>query len=234
MRFMLSNERVDSFKEYFLRKIKKNLNFTEFYALRSISLTINKGERIGIIGHNGAGKSTLLKIISGVIKPTEGAVTVNGDIAPLLELGAGFDPELTGAENIFLNGAILGKSKEYLKSRFDEIVAFSELDQFIHTQVKNYSSGMRARLGFSIAAHTDPDILILDEILGVGDESFQRKSYEKIKDMIMSGKTVILVSHSLDQVQELTDKVIWLEKGTIKEIGTPQEVCQKYRKFYQQ
>jgi ABC-2 type transport system ATP-binding protein len=175
MKFRLSNEKVDSLKEYLLRIVKKDMGYSEFHALQNVSFKINSGERVGIIGHNGAGKSTLLKIISGVMKPTEGEISVNGNIAPLLELGAGFDLELSGAENIYLNGAILGKTKKYLDSKYDEIIEFSGLQDFINTPVKNYSSGMRARLGFSIATQVDPDILIVDEVLGVGDQQFKRK-----------------------------------------------------------
>ncbi|MCF6093262.1 ABC transporter ATP-binding protein [Microaerobacter geothermalis] len=231
MKFRVSNEKVDSLKEYFLRVIKKNVRYSEFHALKSISFKIYRGERVGIIGHNGAGKSTLLKIISGVLKPSEGKVSVNGSIAPLLELGAGFDPELSGAENIYLNGAILGKTKEYMYSKYNEIVEFSGLGDFIYTPLKNYSSGMRARLGFSIATQVDPDILIVDEILGVGDEQFRKKSSDKMMEMINSGKTVIIVSHSLNQIKQLTDKVIWLHKGEIKEIGETKSICSEYQKF---
>lgn len=229
MKFRLSNEKIDSLKEYVLKAVKKDLRYSEFYALKSVSFKINKGERVGIIGHNGAGKSTLLKIISGVMKPTSGKVTVNGNIAPLLELGAGFDPDFSGVENIYLNGAILGKSKEYLENKYEEIIEFSELESFIHTPVKNYSSGMRAKLGFSIATQVNPDILILDEILGVGDQQFKRKSSDKMKEMMRSGKTVIFVSHNLGQIEELTDKVIWMDRGYIREIGETKKICSSYR-----
>ncbi|MFD2672024.1 ABC transporter ATP-binding protein [Marinicrinis sediminis] len=228
MQFRLSNEKVDNLKEYFVRVLKKEMRYSNFCALDSVSFEIKRGERIGIIGHNGAGKSTLLKIISGVMKPTQGKVQVNGAVAPLLELGAGFDPDFSGAENIYLNGAILGKSKEYLDNKFDEIVEFSELGHFIHSPVKNYSSGMRAKLGFSIATQIDPDILIVDEILGVGDEQFKIKSSEKMKEMMESGKTVIIVSHSINNIRTLTDIVIWLEKGTIRGIGDTQSICDCY------
>lgn len=231
MKFKLPNEKVDSLKDYIFKSLKKKVHYTEFYALRSINLQIFQGERIGIIGQNGAGKSTLLKIISGVLKPTEGEVKVRGNIAPLLELGAGFDLELSGAENIYLNGAILGKSKEYLKEKYDEIIEYADLGEFINMPVKNYSSGMRARLGFSIATQVDPDILIVDEILGVGDEKFRKKSSEKMLDMIKSGKTVILVSHNLSLIEQLSNKVVWLHKGRIMEIGEPKEVCTNYKKF---
>ncbi len=231
MKFRLSNEKIDSLKEYVFRILKKNIRYSEFYALNSVSFKIYRGERVGIIGHNGAGKSTLLKIICGIMKPTEGNVYVNGNIAPLLELGAGFDPDFSGAENIYLNGAILGKTKEYLDSKYEEIINFSELGDFIYTPVKNYSSGMRAKLGFSIATQIEPDILVVDEILGVGDQQFKRKSSKKMMEMMKSGKTVILVSHSLNQIRNLTDKVIWLHKGEIKEIGETETVCRNYEAF---
>lgn len=231
MKFRLPNEKIDSIKEYLLRILKKDVKYSEFYALKSVSFKIYRGERIGIIGHNGAGKSTLLKIFSGIIKPTNGTVTVNGNIAPLLELGAGFDPEFSGAENIYLNGAILGKTKEYLEDKYDDIIEFADLGGFINTPVKNYSSGMRAKLGFSIATQIDPDILIVDEVLGVGDQAFKRKSSMKMKEMIKSGKTVILVSHSLKQIEDLTDRVIWIHKGEIKEIGDSKTVCKNYVTF---
>lgn len=228
MKFRLSNEKVDSLKEYLLRVLKKDIRYSDFYALNSLSFKIYRGERVGIIGHNGAGKSTLLKIISGVMKPTIGKVSVDGNIAPLLELGAGFDMDFSGAENIYLNGAILGKTKEYLDRKYNEIVDFSDLGDFIHTPVKNYSSGMRAKLGFAIATQIEPDILIVDEILGVGDEKFKRKSSDKMMEMIENGKTIILVSHNLAQIRRLTDRVIWLNKGEIKEIGDTKSVCDLY------
>ncbi|RXT04510.1 ABC transporter ATP-binding protein [Ammoniphilus sp. CFH 90114] len=231
MKFRRPNEKVDSLKEYLFNIFRKKIRYTEFYALNNVSFKISSGERVGIIGHNGAGKSTLLKIISGVLKPSEGKVSIDGNIAPLLELGAGFDQELSGAENIYLNGAILGKTKEFLDNKYKDIVEFTDLGDFIYTPVKNYSSGMRARLGFSIAAQVDPDILIIDEILGVGDQQFKRKSSEKMMEIMKSGKTVILVSHSLNQIEDLTDRVIWLNKGEIKEIGDSKLVCERYREY---
>lgn len=231
MKFRLTNEKIDSIKEYMLRSVKKDIRYSEFYALKSVSFKIYKGERVGIIGHNGAGKSTLLKIISGVMKPTSGKITVNGNIAPLLELGAGFDHDFSGAENIYLNGAILGKSKDFLDSKYNEIIEFAELGHFINTPVKNYSSGMKAKLGFSIAAQVQPDILIIDEILGVGDQHFKKKSSNKMVEIMESGKTVILVSHSIGQIKQFTDKVIWLHKGEIKEIGESKTVCSNYEAF---
>lgn len=234
MKYRFLNEKIDTLKEYFFRRLKSNISYSEFYALKSVSFKIYSGERVGIIGHNGAGKSTLLKIIAGVIKPTEGNVSVCGNIAPLLELGAGFDQDFSGVENIYLNGAILGKSKEFLDEKYNEIVEFSDLREFIHTPVKNYSSGMRARLGFSIATQVNPDILIVDEILGVGDELFKRKSSDKMKEMMNSGKTIILVSHSIDQIKRLTDRVIWLHKGEIKDIGDSENICSKYELLMKQ
>ncbi|WEK53927.1 MAG: ABC transporter ATP-binding protein [Candidatus Cohnella colombiensis] len=231
VKFRLDSEKIDSLKEYFLKLTMRSIEYTEFNALKSIDFKIHNGERIGIIGHNGAGKSTLLKTIAGVVKPTEGSVVVNGSIAPLLELGAGFDADLTGVENIFLNGAILGRSKKYLEEKFDEIVEYSGLGKFIHTPVKNYSSGMRARLGFSIATKVDPDILIVDEILGVGDENFQIKSSKTMKEMMTSGKTVILVSHNLAQVKQLTERVIWLHEGEVRQIGKTNELCREYKDY---
>lgn len=231
MRFKISNEKVESIKEFIFKSLKRNLEYSDFYALRNISFCINKGERVGIIGHNGAGKSTLLKLIAGVMKPTEGEVNVHGHVAPLLELGAGFDQELTGAENIYLNAAILGKSKRYIDSKYDEIIEYSGLNEFIHSPLKNYSSGMRARLGFSIATRLDPEILIVDEVLGVGDEQFRKKSTETMKNLMNSGKTVILVSHSIQQIRQLTEKVIWLHKGEIREIGDSNIVCDNYQAY---
>lgn len=226
--FKLSTEKIDNIKEYALKKIKGEIKENTFYALNDVTLTINRGERWGVIGLNGAGKSTLLKIIAGVMKPSSGTVKVSGKIAPLLELGAGFDYNFTGAENIFLNGSILGYSKEFLDEKFDEIVDFSELKEFINVPIKNYSSGMISKLGFSIATLVEPDILILDEVLSVGDVNFRKKSGEKINEMFDSGVTVILVSHGIDQIKELCDKAIWLERGSVVMIGDAKEVCDKY------
>lgn len=231
MKFRLANEKIDSLKEFVIKSLKKNIRYREFYALKSVNLTIKKGERVGIIGANGAGKSTLLKVIAGVMKPTSGEVLVNGTIAPLLELGAGFDPELSGAENIYLNGAILGKSKEFLQEKYNEIVEYADIGEFIYSPIKNYSSGMRARLGFSIAICVDPDILIVDEILGVGDEQFKQKSSNTMRELMDSGKTVLLVSHSLNQIKKLTEKVIWLNKGQVRMIGPSEVVCKSYEDY---
>ena len=228
MQFRLSHEKVNSIKEYFIRMLKKNLRYSDFYALKNISFQVQKGQRIGIIGPNGAGKSTLLRIISGIMKPTKGSIQVNGSVSPLLELGAGFDDEFSGAENIYLNGAILGKTKHFLDEHFEEIVAYSELAEFIDSPVKNYSSGMKAKLGFSIATQVESDILIIDEVLGVGDQNFKKKSSAKIKELMEKGITTILVSHSIEQIRKLTDKTIWLEEGCMKAFGESCEVCEQY------
>lgn len=228
IKFNLSKEKTDSLKEYVIKLLKKELMYDEFWALRNVSFTVNKGDRLGILGLNGAGKSTLLKIIAGVYQPSEGTVKHNGVIAPMLELGAGFDPQYTGKENIFLYGSILGYSKQYLTEKYDEIVAFSELKDFINVPLKNYSSGMRARLGFAIATIADPEILILDEVLSVGDAKFRKKSEKKIMEMFERGVTVLFVSHSLDQVKRLCNKAILLQKGTLIAQGTTAEVAKVY------
>lgn len=229
IKFNLSKEKVDSLKDYVIKFLKKELMYNEFWALKNVTFSIKKGERWGILGLNGAGKSTLLKIISGVYKPSEGSVTHKGVIAPLLELGAGFDPQYTGRENIFLYGSVLGYSKKYLQEKYDEIVEFSELGKFIDVPLKNYSSGMRARLGFAIATIADPDILIVDEVLSVGDAKFRKKSERKIMDMFERGVTVIFVSHSLEQVQRLCDKAIILQKGTLVAEGDVETVSEIYQ-----
>ena len=231
MKFNLSSEKVDNIKEYVIKMMKKELMFQEFWALRDISFEVQKGDRVGIMGLNGAGKSTLLKVISGVLKATQGTVTTNGKIAPLLELGAGFDRQYTGAENIYLYGAMLGYSKEFLEARYDEIVEFSELGSFIDVPVKNYSSGMKARLGFSIATLVSPDILILDEVLSVGDAKFRKKSEKKVLSMFDKGVTVLFVSHSLEQVQRLCNKAMILEKGKLIAYGDIDEISEQYEKM---
>lgn len=228
MKFNLSSEKVDNIKEYVIKMIKKELMFQEFWALRDINFEVEKGERLGIMGLNGAGKSTLLKVVSGVLKATEGSVTTNGKIAPLLELGAGFDRQYTGAENIYLYGAMLGYSKEFLEERYDEIVAFSELGSFIDVPVKNYSSGMRARLGFSVATIVEPDILILDEVLSVGDAKFRKKCEARIQSMFDKGVTVIFVSHSTSQVLRMCNKGILLEQGRLIAKGDVEDVVSVY------
>ena len=228
MRFNMAKEKHESLKEYFLAAVQGKLQFEEFYALRDVSLTVHKGEFHGIIGLNGSGKSTLLKVISGVFKPTAGNVVVHGSIAPLIELGAGFDMDLTARENIYLNGAILGYSRAYMSERFDEIIEFAELQDFVDTAVKNYSSGMVARLGFAIATMNVPDILIIDEILAVGDYKFQEKSFARMQEMIASGATVVFVSHSIEQVQKICKKALWLEHGHMRMLGDADAVCGEY------
>ena len=230
MKFNMSSEKVDDFKDYVIKLIKRQLNYKEFWALKDISFKINKGDRVGIVGLNGAGKSTLLKVISGVLKPTEGKVKFSGNIAPLLELGAGFNKQYTGVENIYLYGAMLGYSKAFLNEKFDEIVEFSELGEFINVPVKNYSSGMKSRLGFAIATIVEPDILILDEVLSVGDAKFRKKSTNKIKSMIDNNVTVLFVSHSIEQVLELCNKAILLEKGHLVAYGSSEEIAELYQK----
>jgi ABC-2 type transport system ATP-binding protein len=230
-KFNLSEVKVDNLKEYVIKLIKKELRYQEFWALKDVSFELNKGERLGILGFNGAGKSTLLKVIAGVLKATEGSVSVKGKIVPLLELGAGFDSQYTGAENIFLYGAILGYSKDFIKEKYNEIVEFSELGEFINVPVKNYSSGMKARLGFSIATVVEPEILILDEVLSVGDAKFKKKSEKRIKAMFESGVTVLFVSHSLDQVKRLCDRAIILEHGKIIANGSVEEVSEIYEEM---
>lgn len=230
VKFHLSEQKVDNLKEYIIRILKRQMRYKEFWALREVSFEIKKGERVAILGLNGAGKSTLLKVIAGVLKATEGTVSRSGVLVPLLELGAGFDPQYTGAENIFLYGAMLGYSKAFLKEKYDEIVAFSELGDFIHVPVKNYSSGMRARLGFSIATLVEPDVLILDEVLSVGDVKFRKKSEKRIKEMFAKGITVLFVSHNLPQVRSLCTRAIWLEKGHVVEDGPVDEVVDHFEK----
>lgn len=228
MRFHMSNDRIMSLKEFVTTALRGKLKYKEFEALKHVSFTVNRGETVGIIGRNGSGKSTMLKIISGIMKPTEGSVSVNGNIVPMLELGSGFDMDLTGRENIFLNGAILGYTEAFLKEKYDEIVAFSELGEFIDVPIRNYSSGMLMRLAFSVAAMVEPEVLIADEILAVGDEAFQHKSLNRMKEMMSGGTTVLLVSHSLDQIREVCDRVVWLDHGDIKMLGPVDEVCDAY------
>ena len=231
MRFNLATERVDNLKEYIVRKLKfKSVSFDEFWALQDISFTVNKGESCALIGVNGSGKSTMLKIISGILKPTKGKVTVHGSIAPLIELGAGFDFDLTGRENIFLNGAILGHSKQLMKEKYDEIVEFSELKEFMDVPVKNYSSGMIARLGFSIATMVKPEILIVDEILAVGDQAFQAKCHQRMAEMIDGGTTVVLVSHSAADVRRICQKTVWIDRSRLRFVGDTENALELYAK----
>ena len=226
--FNLSKEKVDNIKEYFIKLVTRKLHYNEFWALTDVSFSVAKGERLGILGFNGAGKSTLLKVIAGVLKPTKGKVGVEGVIAPLLELGAGFDLNYTGAENIYLYGATMGYSRKYIEERYNEIVEFSELGDFIDVPVKNYSSGMRARLGFAIATAVDPEVLILDEVLSVGDAKFRIKSENKIKSMFDKGVTVLFFSHNTAQVRRLCTKAIILDHGKIIADGDVNEVCDIY------
>ncbi len=228
MMFNLSSNKVDNLKEYFIRFIKKDIMYKEFWALKDVSFTIDKGDRVAILGYNGAGKSTLLKIIAGVLKPTRGEVSITGKVVPLLELGAGFDPQYTGAENIYLYGAILGYPKEFIDSKFNRIVKFSELGDFINVPVKNYSSGMKARLGFSIATIVEPEILILDEVLSVGDARFRRKSLRRIRRMMNKGVTVLFVSHSMKQVRKICNKAIVLEEGNVLFEGELEDAIKIY------
>ncbi len=228
MKFNLGEEKVDNIKEYIIKFLKRELFYKEFLALEHIDLEIKKGEVLGIVGYNGSGKSTLLKIIAGVMKPSTGEVRVNGSMAPLIELGAGFDPDLSGRENIFLNGAVLGYRREFMESKLEDIIAFSELGNFINVPIKNYSSGMKARLGFSIATVLEPEILIVDEVLSVGDYKFQEKCQNKIKEMMRLGITILFVSHSIKQVAEICDRVVWLHKGKVRQIGEASEVCESF------
>lgn len=225
VKYLMTYDRIKSIKEYLVQMVQGKIHYEEFWALRDVSFEVKKGEVLGIIGHNGAGKSTLLKVISGILKPTSGSVQVNGTIVPMLELGSGFDFDLTGRENVFLNGAILGYSEQFLKEKYEEIVAFSELGQFIDVPLRNYSSGMVMRLAFSIATVVNPDILIVDEILAVGDADFQEKSKKKMLELMDGGTTVLFVSHMMNQIQEMCDRVVWLEHGTVQMIGDTEEVC---------
>lgn len=228
MHFNLMVERVDSIKEYVIKLVKGNLLYNNFVALSHVSFTVKKGEIVGLVGLNGAGKSTLLKIIAGVLKPTSGEVTVKGSIAPLIEVGAGFDPELTARENVYLNGAILGHDRKFMDSKFDEIIDFAELQNFVDVPVKNFSSGMYARLGFAIATMVQPDILIVDEVLSVGDYKFQKKCEDRIQAMLDKGVTVVLVSHDISMIEKLCTKVVWLEHGHLRDIGPTAKVCKEY------
>ena len=232
MKFNLGVEKDNSLKMTFIRLFdrKKRVKKSDFWALRHITFNVEKGDVVGLIGANGAGKSTLLKVVSGVLKPTEGTVEVNGVISPMIELGAGFDQDLTARENIYLNGAILGYSKEFLDSKFDEIVEFSELREFLDVPVKNFSSGMVAKLAFSISTIVEPEILIVDEILSVGDIKFQEKSKGKMMSMIKGGTTVLYVSHSLESIKDLCNKVIWLDHGKMVMAGETEKVCDAYYK----
>ena len=233
IQFNLGSQKVDNLKEYVIKILKKELMFQEFLAVRDVSFRVHKGEAWGLIGTNGSGKSTLLKAISGILKPYKGSIEVKGSIAPLIELGAGFDGEMTARENIFLNGCVLGHSEKFMAEHFDEIVAFAELKKFLDMPIKNYSSGMKARPGFSVATMVKPDILIVDEILSVGDMKFRQKCNERMDAMLSGGTTLLYVSHSLDEVRRLCDHVLWIEKGEAKMAGNTDEVCNAYESYMQ-
>jgi len=228
IRFNLANQKVDNLKEYVIRMIKKELMFQEFLAVKNVSFQVKEGEAWGIIGTNGSGKSTLLKAVSGILKPYRGSIKINGSVAPLIELGAGFDANLTARENIYLNGCVLGHTDKYMREHFDEIVDFAELHQFLDSPIKNYSSGMKARLGFAVATMVRPEILIVDEILSVGDYAFRKKCEQRMNEMLSGGTTLLYVSHSLDEVKRLCDHAIWLDKGEMRMIGEAKEVCDAY------
>lgn len=228
VRFNMASERIDNLKEYFVKLVKRQLMFQEFLALKDVSFKVKKGEAWGLVGTNGSGKSTLLKLICGILKPYKGSVTVNGSIAPLIELGAGFDGELTARENIYLNGAVLGHSKEFMDNHYEEIVDFAELHNFMDMPIKNYSSGMAARLGFAIATIVRPEILIVDEVLAVGDLAFQEKCQKRMQEMLAGGTTLLFVSHSIDTVRGLCDHAIWINKGDVMMAGEVNQVCDAY------
>lgn len=228
MRYLMTYDRIQSIKEYIVQMLRGKIKYEEFWALKNVSFEVERGEVVGIIGHNGAGKSTLLKVISGILKPTGGELEVHGNVVPMLELGSGFDHDLTGRENIFLNGSILGYSEKYLKEKYEQIVEFSELGKFIDVPIRNYSSGMLMRLAFSIATVVQPEILIVDEILAVGDAAFQEKSKARMLELMGGGTTVLFVSHSLEQIREMCDRVIWLEHGQVKAIGPTNDICDAY------
>jgi len=232
VRFNMASQKVDSMKEYFVKFIKGQLRFKEFLALKDINFEVRKGEAWGIVGNNGAGKSTLLRLICGIIAPNSGGVRVTGSISPILELGTGFDPELTGGENIYLQGALLGHSRAFMQEHYDEIVAFSELADFLNMPMKNYSSGMQARLAFSVATVVKPEILIVDEALSVGDAAFRRKCASRIQEMLQGSVTLLLVSHSNEVIEQLCEKVLWLRKGEAVMTGSAKEVCAAYAEYY--
>lgn len=230
MRFNLSSEKFDSFKEYVIKSLKKQVSYDEFWALKDVSFEVKRGDSLGLIGLNGSGKSTMLKTIAGVLKPTKGTVTVGGNIAPLIELGAGFDMDLTARENVFLNGALLGYNRAQMEAQYEDIVEFSELWDFMDVPVKNFSSGMVSRLAFAIATIGIPDILIVDEVLSVGDFRFQEKCEARIQNMKDQGTTILFVSHSIEQVKKICNKVVWLDHGVLKMFGDAQEICSIYEK----
>ena len=228
IRFNLASQKIDNLKEYFIKLIKRELMFQEFLAVQDISFQVRQGEAWGLIGSNGSGKSTMLKAISGIIKPYKGTVTVNGSVAPLIELGAGFDPECTARENIYLNGCVLGHSLKFMEEHFDEIVEFADIHKFLDSPIKNYSSGMKARLGFSIATMVKPDILIIDEILSVGDYKFRQKCEKRMKELLEGGTTLLYVSHNTEEVKRLCDHAIWIDHGQMRMVGEANAVCDAY------
>lgn len=228
MKFNLASERYDGFKEYVIRSLKKQIKYNEFWALKDVSFEIYRGDSLGLIGLNGSGKSTMLKTIAGVLKPTKGRVEVRGNVAPLIELGAGFDFELTAKENVYLNGALLGHSRSVMEKHYEDIVEFSELRDFMDVPIKNFSSGMISRLAFAIATIGIPDILIVDEVLSVGDFRFQQKCEQRIRHMMDRGTTILFVSHSIQQVKAICNKVVWLDHGSLKRFGDSSEICEEY------
>ena len=230
MKFNMSSEKFDSLKEYIIKSIKGQVRIEEFWALKDVSFEVYKGDSVGLIGLNGSGKSTMLKTIAGVLKPTKGNVSVLGTVAPLIELGAGFDMDLTARENVFLKGALLGYTHKQMEGYYNDIVEFSELENFMDVPVKNFSSGMVSRLAFAIATIGIPDILIVDEVLSVGDFRFQEKCEQRIQNMLDKGTTILFVSHSIDQVQKICNKIVWLEHGSMKCFGNAKEICDEYRK----
>jgi homopolymeric O-antigen transport system ATP-binding protein len=229
VRYRVPSERIRTFKEYFIRRLKGEVKMHTFWALQDVALNVNRGEVFGLVGINGAGKSTLLKVVARVLRPTKGRVIVRGRVAPLLELGAGFHPELTGQENIFLNGALLGFSHREMQEKYDQIVEFSELGQFINAPIRTYSSGMYARLGFSVATASEPDILIVDEVLSVGDEAFQQKCAARIDAFRQRGTAILLVSHNMGTIESMCQRAAWLDHGNLKAIGEPVDVIRAYR-----
>ncbi len=229
MRFKMANDKINSIKEFAVQSLKGKIQYQEFEALNHVSFDVNRGEVVGLIGHNGAGKSTMLKIISGILKPTEGSTTVRGNIVPMLELGSGFDQDMTGRENVFLNGAILGYSQEFLEQKYDEILKFSELQDFIDVPIRNYSSGMTARLAFSVASAVNPEILIVDEILSVGDYDFQQKSFARMMEMMSGGTTVLMVTHDIEKVKQMCNRVLWIEHGKVVRFGDAISICDEYK-----
>ncbi len=228
VRFNMANQKVDNLKEYFVKMVRKELMFQEFLAVKNVNFQVRQGEAWGILGANGSGKSTILKAVSGIIRPYRGKIAVNGSVAPLIELGAGFDSEMTARENIFLNGCVLGHTEKFMQEHFDEIVDFAEIRQFLDSPLKNFSSGMKARLGFSVATMVKPDILIVDEVLAVGDMKFRQKCMKRMEELLAGGTTLLYVSHNMSEVQRLCDHAVWLDKGEARMIGDAQTVCEAY------